>query len=424
MRVPITTSAAPRSPRGFAQAARGGPFIFTSGLTASDHRTGLVPEARVTPGLPHYTLPMDVQTLALLGHAEKVIAAAGGRIEDSVSVTTFLTQGDQTSYAREGRVRFLKGASASTAVIVGGLPVKDAVTAVDLVTLAGDTPFGREIVNTDRAPVVPNNRYPQAVKTGPYIFTAGQIPTDFTHSVAKVAQIDPAFPLFGRAIKRQAAYILDNIGAVLEAAGSSLAHIVKATVFMPESADFQGLDEVWRQYFPVDPPARLVAPAATLFPDARLEIHTIAITKDGPLRKEVVRTTRAPIPTIHQSQAIKAGDLVFLSGLLATDFEQPVAPAAQVIPGLPHHSLAARREADFIFEAADAIIAEAGGSIADLVRWQAYVPALRDACHVEETLLARAGTGIPSGAVVQPIGPLILPDCSLLFDATAAVGGQ
>lgn len=410
-----------RPPAPFVPTARADPFVFMSGVIATDHTTGLLSEARVTPGLPHYALPMHLQLDAMLGQARMALAAAGAHIEDTVSITSFLTDVTQAPYAREIRGKYFRASSASTAVIVGELPVQDAVTAMDIIALAADSPYRPEMVNTERAPLPPSGRYPQAVRAGPFVFTAGQIPTNFVHSVAPEAQIDPAFPYFGRSIKRQAAFILRNIAAVLEAAGSSLAHVVKVMVYLPDSSDFQGLDEVWREVFPSDPPARTVAPARTLFPDARLEIYTVAVTADGPVKKEVVATARAPTPTIHQSQAIRAGNLVFLSGLLPTDFVGALAPSAQLDPALPWHDTPMRRQAGYVLECAQAILEAAGTDLAALVRWQAYMPVLDGLPALQAALAAHADPTMPTGTVVRSCGPLIIPEAGLLLDLTAAV---
>jgi reactive intermediate/imine deaminase len=321
------------------------------------------------------------------------------------------------------RNRHFKQKCASTTVVVNRLPVKDAQIELDLISVVTDGPYRCEAVNTDRAPAPAAGRYPQAVKAGPYIFTAGQIPTDFVHTVAPPAQVDPRFPFFGRSIKRQAAYILDNIGAVLEAAGSSLDHIVKAIIFLADSRDFQGLDEVWRDYFPTDPPARTVAPATTLFPGGRLEIQTIAVTSAGPVKREVVVTDRAPHPTIHQSQAIKAGDLVFLSGLMATDYESPIAPAARVNPAFPNHAVGMRRQTEYILDTAEAILEAAGSSLGQLVRWQSYLTDFDELPVFQEAARARLDATAPAGTMVETVGELIVPDCRLLIDATAVVPG-
>lgn len=422
MREPIIAAAAPKPPEGFVHAVKATPFVFHAGVMATDYVQGLPPEAQITLGLPHYDLPMLRQGQYMLRNAEAALKAAGAKMTDSVAIVSLLTDGRDAPFFREVRNQFFKGNVTSTAVIVPEMPVKDAVAQIDIIALSEDALFGCEMINTDKAPMPPGGRYPQAIKAGPWIFTAGQIPTDFTFSVAPAAQIDPNFPYFGRSIKRQTAYILDNIGAVLEAAGSSLAHVVKATVFMPDSSDFQGLDEVWRAYFPKDPPARTVVPARTLFPDARLEINTIAITAEGGLLKETISTAAAPQPTVHHPQAVKAGDFVFLSGLLATDFVAPLAPGASINPAFPHHGVAARREAEYLLQVADTILRAGGSSLHRLARWQAYLSTLDHAGVLQEALRRLAGPGVPVGTVAQAIDQQVVPACSILLDTIGVVG--
>jgi reactive intermediate/imine deaminase len=416
----ISTTDAPAPLDGFAQGVRAGPFVFLSGLMATDFVDGLSPDAKVTPGLPFYTVPMKLQTASMLRNAAAILNAAGAGSEDTVCIWSFLSDITQAAYSREERAKYFQGACASTAIIVKGLPVADATIQMDLMCVAGDSPFKREPINTDRAPMPPAGRYPQAVRVGPYIFTAGQIPTDFNEPVAPAARVDPRFPFFDRGIKLQTAYILDNIKAVLDASGSSLDHVVKAHIFLKDSADFHGLDEIWREYFKSDPPARTVVPAETLFPGALLEIQTIAVTAAGPIRKEIVRTDRAPHPTIHQSQAVKAGELVFLSGLFATDVVSAVAPQAKVNPSFPNHGSAIQREANYIFDTAAAILEAAGSSLDQIVRWQAILPEASDLPVLQNTARTRLDKTAPWPSLVQT-DPLIIPSCRVLMDFTAAI---
>jgi reactive intermediate/imine deaminase len=419
-RTVISTAEAPTPLDGFAQGVRAGPFVFVSGQLPTDFVAGLTADARITPGLPFYSVATKLQTASMLKNTETVLKAGGAAAEDTVCIFSFLTDGTQAPYAREERSRYFRGACASTTVVVKSLPVTDAQVELDLIGLAADAPFRPEPVNSARAPMPPAGRYPQAVKAGPYIFTAGQIPTDFAHTIAPAAQIDPSFPFFGRSINRQTAYILDNVRAVLEAAGSSLDHVVKAHIFLKDSQYFQGLDEVWRNYFRIDPPARTIVPAETLFPGALLEIQTIAVTAGGPVRKEVVRTDRAPCPPIHQSQAIKAGDLIFLSGLMASDFKSGVAPAAGVDPAFPHHASAIKRQTNYILDTAAAIVEAAGSSLSRLVRWQVFLTDAADFAVFQDTARSRLDRSAPWPTMVETNG-LIIPSCRVLIDATATV---
>jgi 2-iminobutanoate/2-iminopropanoate deaminase len=113
------------------------------------------------------------------------------------------------------------------------------------------------------APVGP---YSQAIATGGLVFCAGQIPLD--PETGKLVE---------GGIEAQAERVLANVKAVLEAAGSSLARVVKATVFLADLDDFAGMNAVYSRHFTSDPkPARTTIQAARLPAGARVEIEVIA----------------------------------------------------------------------------------------------------------------------------------------------------
>lgn len=121
----------------------------------------------------------------------------------------------------------------------------------------------RELVQTDGAPR--NPAYSQAVKAGGLIFVSGQGP------------FDPASgAIVGQTIQEQVRQCLTNIQAILEAGGSGLDRLVSATFILGDPADFAGLNEEWRRWFPTDPPARQGAKLPLDVPGLRVSIAAIA----------------------------------------------------------------------------------------------------------------------------------------------------
>jgi 2-iminobutanoate/2-iminopropanoate deaminase len=122
----------------------------------------------------------------------------------------------------------------------------------------------KEIIHTDKAPAAVGP-YSQAVRIGSLVFTAGQIP------------IDPATgKLVADDISVQTEQALKNLTAVLEAAGTSLANVVKCTVFLKDMGEFGAMNEVYGRFFSSNPPARSAVQAAALPLDVRVEIEAIA----------------------------------------------------------------------------------------------------------------------------------------------------
>ena len=123
----------------------------------------------------------------------------------------------------------------------------------------------RETVNTDKAPKA-IGPYEQAIKAGGLVYTAGQIP------------IDPQTGnLIAGGIAEQTRQVLENLKAVLEAAGSSLDKVIKATVFLKNMADFAALNEVYGEYLGKAKPARSTVAVAELPRGALVEIDFVAL---------------------------------------------------------------------------------------------------------------------------------------------------
>jgi len=125
--------------------------------------------------------------------------------------------------------------------------------------------MNRESVQTDNAPKA-IGPYEQAIKANGFIYTAGQIP------------IDPKTGNFVEGgITAQTRQVLENLKAVLDAGGSSLDRVVKATVFLKNMADFAAMNEVYAQYLGSAKPARSTVAVAELPRGALVEIDLVAL---------------------------------------------------------------------------------------------------------------------------------------------------
>jgi 2-iminobutanoate/2-iminopropanoate deaminase len=129
---------------------------------------------------------------------------------------------------------------------------------------------GRRVVSTGGAPRA-IGPYSQAVVAGGFVFTAGQIALDPATGVL-VGDRDPV---------RETERCLQNLEAVLAAAGASFADVVRCDVFLADLADFAAFNEAYAKAFPSDPPARATVQVARLPKDARVEIAAIARLPGG-----------------------------------------------------------------------------------------------------------------------------------------------
>jgi len=123
----------------------------------------------------------------------------------------------------------------------------------------------KKIVRTDKAPN-PVGPYNQAVVAGNLVFTAGQV------------AIDPRTnQVLEGGIQDQTRLVLQNLQAILHAAGSDLGKVLKTTVFLKSMNDFPAMNAVYAEFFPENPPARSTVEVGRLPKDVLVEIECIAV---------------------------------------------------------------------------------------------------------------------------------------------------
>ena len=113
----------------------------------------------------------------------------------------------------------------------------------------------------------PNGIFSPAIVTGDLVYTSGQIGID-----SKTSQLAEGF-------EAQLEQVFKNLQTVLDASGSSIDHVVKATVFLADMNDYNKLNELYPKKFKGDPPARTTVQVARLPRDARVEIEVVAVVK-------------------------------------------------------------------------------------------------------------------------------------------------
>ena len=120
------------------------------------------------------------------------------------------------------------------------------------------------VVKTNKAPAA-LGPYSAGICAGNFVFTAGQIP------------LDPETGLMPETIEEQTRQSLSNVKAILEAAGTDLAHVIKTTVFLQNMGDFAAMNGVYGKFFTENCPARSAVEVARLPKNALVEIEAIAI---------------------------------------------------------------------------------------------------------------------------------------------------
>ena len=123
----------------------------------------------------------------------------------------------------------------------------------------------RQVVHTDKAPAAVGP-YSQAIIANGMVFTAGQI-----------ALVPGTKALAEGGVQAQARQVLENLKAVLAAAGTSFDKVVKTTIFLQSMSDFAAVNEIYATYFPANPPARSTVAVGGLPLGALVEIEVVAL---------------------------------------------------------------------------------------------------------------------------------------------------
>jgi 2-iminobutanoate/2-iminopropanoate deaminase len=124
--------------------------------------------------------------------------------------------------------------------------------------------MGKQIISTEEAPRA-IGPYSQATRAGDWVFLSGQIP------------LDPATgQIVEGGIVPQTRRVMENLGAVLRAAGATFADVVRTNIYLTDLGDFARVNEVYATYFPKDPPARATVQVAALPRGAAVEIDLTA----------------------------------------------------------------------------------------------------------------------------------------------------
>ncbi len=146
--------------------------------------------------------------------------------------------------------------------------MKLTLAAVAVLALAGvvQAQGGKTVISSPNAPEA-IGPYSQAIQVGNTLYLAGQVAID---PKTKKMRADAS-------IEEQTQQVLDNLRAVLEAAGMTLDHVVSTSVFLQDLNDFKAMNGVYANYFTKAPPARATVQVARLPLDAKIEISAIAV---------------------------------------------------------------------------------------------------------------------------------------------------
>jgi len=444
-------------PKGFARpdfpyspGIQAGGWVFASGQLASDLSSGMASDARQNPKNPNLTDATELQSWVIMKRLSEIFAATGSDIsDDSVRIQQWrfaehptmeeFAEGSTwtglsvTPYYRARNHYIAEPRPASTGMGVRQLPLRDGVIGVDMIGIHPDDGNKKTGVGVPEGVASPLAGYSPAICRGDWVFLAGEIATDWKgdfmserhmgepSSVAPQARVNPYF-WYGSEIEAQTEHVLEKLDKIAKAAGTSLDRCVKANVYLGPTSDFEGMDRVWRKWFPKDPPARVVIPYMGLGGmGTRIEVDMVLLADDSDLPRETISSDAAFEPLGHEPQAMRAGDFLFFSTQLPTGPEG-IDDGLLGNPELPYFSDPARLQAARLMDNMSAICEAAGTSVENLCQVKEFHVDLSSFMSVREEWASRFGDVPPATTSVEIGGPLIAPGCALQLDAIGYIG--
>ena len=408
----------------YACGVRAGRWVFATGHMAQDFDNGIAPEV-LSPALPHAGAPKrEKEAARIFDHFEAVLDEGGTTLANAVRTDQYYTTVDAVPpYQAVRRRRFGQLIPPSTSIVMNRFSLPPADMNVQLIAAVPEDGFQVHHLKDDHLEGRPTSGYSPALTVGDFVFVPGntamaQGDEPRRGAMAKAAMVEEGMQWGGQRIKLETDFILSHrIRPSLALAGSNMDDVVKAQVYLTQPDDYAAFNEVWRDHFGAHVPPTTLLPCAPrgLAPvDGTIEINVLAVKSGGATQKQPVE---AGVFTGFEGwpEAVRAGDLLFLSGLMAID-ENGLIDAARPDAGQPYYQSTAEAEAEAILDNAARICAAAGTSLDNVVRIQQFHTDIGEFLPVHRAWQRRLpGRPLPFTAIEVPT-PLPVPGCSLLMD--------
>ena len=407
----------------YAPGVRAGRWVFATGHKgAAGFAHGMAPEV-VGEAAPHHGLTRHrKEAKRIFANLAQVLKAGGTDPAHVVRLDQYYTAGHVVAAYHEVRRDFFAGrVPPSTSNLHQKFLL--AGQAMEVQMIAAVPGKGCEVVQhrPRNLPVHATSGYSPVLTCGDYVFAAGQ-----TAEALKTGDgpLDPAARMpaghlwKGTPIKLETEFIIERkLKPALATIGNTLGDVVKAQVYLRDIDDIPAFNEVWAQSFAQAPPATTIINTATpgfICEAGRIEINTISVRRGGRTRKQVI-DAGVPTALAGHVQAVRAGNLLFLSGLMAVDSSGALAAELCTDPRQPHFGSAVQTQMDYMLAQAQRICRKAGTSLANVVRVQQFHTSLVDFNGAWQIWRQRLpGQHLPFSAIEVPA--LAVPGAVVMLD--------
>jgi enamine deaminase RidA (YjgF/YER057c/UK114 family) len=390
----------------YAYAIKAGPWIFLNGHEAFDFERGPAPEVEGPPG---YRLsgrpPLRREADYILARMRTILKEFGADLPNAVRVDQYYTKGAAVSAYHLARfAEFGPYIPPSTSIIMERCFAEHTNIHTSMIAVVPSSDGEIEKV-TIPGEAITASGYNPAVVANDFVFVAGNMALARDGTLDPSVYIAPNRQWSGQtSFRRQVNFIVkQRLEPSLKAAGSGLEHSLKAQAYIRGVENFPDFLDAWSQHFRDIPCAVTLVPAKDYAnSDSMLEINLIALKNGARRRREVVETGIPAAATF--GPCVRAGELVFWSGLMAIDRDGrvPGAEHARTFDGL---SLAGDLQGALLLSYMEAVCKAVGVPPSNVVRAQYFLTDVRDFSGISAAWSDRYGKRPHPFACVQVPAP-------------------
>lgn len=397
----------------YAPGMRAGPWLFATGHKGTpDFKGSMAPEILDTKA-PLHGLPKNKkEALRVFECFKKILEAGGSDPAHVVRVDQYYRHGQVVPAYHEVRRPFFGGqVPVSTSNLHQDFLARGQDMEIQLLAVTKASGLTPQQHRPKDLPVHVSSSYSPVLVCGDHVFVAGQTAEAFDHGQGPLepeARLWPGHLWKGTPIKLETEFIIKRkLLPALSTVSCSLNDVVKAQVYLRDITDAPKFNEVWAEHFGANPPATTIITTSNpgfVCEVGRIEINTVSVRRGGEAKKERI-DAGVPMPYMNQAQAIKAGDLLFLGGLMAVDGRG----------ALPKNMKSVSSQMQYMLDQAEWICAKAGTSLANVVRVQQFHTDLRtfkESWKVWDKRLP--GQYLPYSAIETPA--LAVPGALVMLD--------
>jgi enamine deaminase RidA (YjgF/YER057c/UK114 family) len=401
----------------FAYAVKAGPWIFLNGHEAFDFAQGLAPEVEGPAG--HRLSgrpPLRREADFILQRMRRILEEFGSDLPNAVRVDQYYTAGQAVHAYHLARFAEFGGyIPPSTSIIMERCFTARTHIHTSMIAVVPGANRTIEKITLPGQAITASGYNPAAV-VDDFVFVAGNQALRDNGELAAGVGI-PAIRRWGgeTSFRRQVHYVIkERLEPSLKAAGASLEGSLKAQAYIRSVDNFPEFLDVWSKYFRDIPCAVTLVPAKDYSSsESSLEINLIALKNGAARRKQVVQVDIPALATY--GPCVRAGELVFASGVMAVGQDGRV-PASAQAGAFDAINLAGQAQGALVHAYAEAICKAVGVGIGNIVRAQYFLTDIRDFAGVAAAWAERYGREPQPFAAVQVPAPLPPNGASLIAD--------